>query len=586
MQRCRRFRVAMGLTLGLLLWHPCLRLVWAGDEVRHQVQRKFDVRIPMRDRVHLSADIWMPVEEGRYPVILMRTPYLKTMGLLRYPEHGDYFVTRGYVLAVQDVRGRGDSEGVYNFHLDDAEDGYDTVEWLAAQPWSTGKVGMMGVSYLGGVQWMAARARPPHLVCIAPTAAGGLDGIFNYLGGAVVMGWSIPWLNVVSARIHQTANSRGMDWDRVFKHRPLNTMDEAFGRVIPLYRKFMKYPDWDPYWKKVQFPPEVFRQIDIPVLHVTGWWDTDQPMAMFMWRGMATHSAAKEKQFLLAGPWTHRQTFLGGVTKLGEMEFSGDSVVDNKAVHLTFFDHYLKGKGTHDFPRARVYVTGDNRWRDFAQFPPADVEYRKLYLHSGGRANSYIGDGSLSWAVPPAGEPQDRFTFDPENPVPSALNGEEMPLDHRPIERRDDVLVYTTELLREPVEVIGRSYVELYAASDARDTDFTAKILDVFPDGRAVRLASLPLGVIRARYRNGLHEPQLLTPGKPERFRIDLFDFAHTFLPGHRVRIEVSSSGYPFIAPNQNTGNPVATDTEWKVAQQTIYHDAEHPSHLALPVME
>lgn len=572
------------LIVFLLLGTMPFGLMAANEQ--HQVRTRFDVRMPMRDGVHLSADIWMPAAPGRYPVILMRTPYVKANERSHYPEQGVYFANHGYVLAVQDTRGRGDSDGVYNFYFADLEDGYDSIEWLAAQPWSTGQVGMMGVSYVGAVQWMAARTHPPHLACIAPTASGTLDGIFNYQGGALVMGWSIPWLNVVQGRIYQSPNAKGVDWDRVFKHRPLSTMDEAFGRKIPLYQKFLEHPDWDPYWKRIQFGPDVFRQIDIPVLHVTGWFDADQATAMHMWRGMAQYSPAKEKQYLLAGPWTHGQTFRGGETKLGEMEFSGDSVMDHKELHRAFFDHCLKGsKREFDFPRARIYVTGENRWHDFEQYPPTAVRPSKLYLSSSGRANSFLGNGELSWDLPDADQTHDQFTFDPQHPVPSAMNGEDLPYDHRPIERRDDVLVYTSETLDEILTVVGRTWVELYAASDARDTDFTAKILDVYPDGRAIKLGPLPVGVIRARYRNALDQPELLTPGKVEHYRINLFDFAHSFQLGHRVRIEISSSAYPFIAPNQNTGNPVATDTDWKIAHQTIYHDGDYPSHVLLPVL-
>lgn len=576
----KRRWLVVALILGMMPF-----AVNAADK-QHQIKAEFGVRIPMRDGVHLSADMWMPAEPGRYPIILMRTPYLKTMEKLQYPEHGAYFAGHGYVLVVEDTRGRGDSEGVYNFYLDDLDDGYDTIEWLAAQQWSTGRVGMMGVSYLGAVQWMAARTGPPHLMCIAPTASGTLDGIFNYLGGALVMGWSIPWLNVVQGRIYQSPNARGVDWDRVFEHRPLLTMDEALGRRIPLYRQFLEHPDWDPYWNKIQFGPDVFRKINIPVLHVTGWFDADQPTAMHMWRGMAQHSAVQDEQYLLSGPWTHSQTFLGGQTSLGEMQFSGDSVIDNKSLHRRFFDYCLKEtESKFDFPRARIYVTGENQWHDFDQYPPATVQGRKLYLMSGGRANSYRGDGQLSWNLPGEDQSHDQFTFDPHRPVPSALNGEDIPYDHRPIERRDDVLVYTSAVLDEPLEVIGRSTLELYAASDALDTDFTAKILDVYPDGRAIKLGPLPVGVIRARYRRALDRPELLKPGKVESYRINLFDIAHSFLPGHRVRIEISSSAYPFIAPNQNTGNPVATDTDWKVANQTIYHEHDYPSHVMLPVL-
>ena len=538
----------------------------------------------MRDGITLSADIWLPLPEGRYPVILMRTPYLKTMALLRFPELGRYFASRGYVLAVQDVRGRGDSDGEFGFLPDDNQDGYDTVEWLARQSWSGGRVGMMGVSYLGSVQWMAARSGAPSLVGMVPTASGGFGAAFNYSGGALLAGWAFGWTNVVQSRIYQGPNTAGVDMDRVYAHRPHMTMDEAFGRKMPLYRRFLEHPDWDPYWESIQFGPETYAEIDVPALHVAGWFDGDQPSALEYWKGMRAHSPARDQQYLLLGPWTHRQTFLGGATELGEMEFSPDSVVDNRALHLAFFDRYLRGSAeSFDFPRARVYVMGDNRWRDLEDYPPPQAVFKKLYFHSQGHANTMFGDGALSWD-PPVEEPDDSFTYDPKNPSPVTPD-RQSPLDQRPIERRPDVLVYTSQVLERRLEVIGNPFVELYAASDARDTDFTAKIMDVYPDGRAIRLGPLPVGIIRARFRNGYADPQLLEAGRVEKYRILLRDLAHTFLPGHRVRIEISSSAYPFLAPNQNTGNPIATDTEWRVAHQTVHHDREYLSHVALPLM-
>jgi putative CocE/NonD family hydrolase len=539
----------------------------------------------MRDGVTLSADLWEPSSDDPHPAILVRTPYLRTMEKLEFPEWGQCFASRGYVFVVQDVRGRGDSEGDFGFLPADRADGYDTIEWLARQPWCDGRIGMLGVSYMGSVQWLAARERPPHLVCLASTAAGGLDVVFNYQGGAFLMGWAVPWTNLVSGRLSPEFEPGKSDWDRVYEHRPILTMDEALGAPMPLYRMFVEHPDQDPHWESVRFPPAAFRKIDIPALHVAGWFDGDQPSALHFWSGMASHSPARDCQHLLLGPWTHEQAFLGGVTKLGELEFSLDSVIDTKAIHLAFFDHYLKEVSPcFDFPRARVYVTGDNRWCDFDEYPPRATAFHRLYLHSAGHANSLAGDGTLS-ADPPNYEVPDRYAYDPRNPVPSALNGEDLPLDHRPIEERPDVLVYTSGVLTSGLMVIGEPVVELFAASDCRDTDFTAKLLDVHPDGRAVKLGTLPVGVIRARYRRDPREADLLTPGRPESYRIRLFDLAHTFLPGHSVRLEISSSAFPFVAPNQNTGNPVATDTAWQVAHQTIYHDSERPSSLSLPLL-
>jgi hypothetical protein len=298
---------------------------------------------------------------------------------------------------------------------------------------------------------------------------------------------------------------------------------------------------------------------------------------------MAAHSPARDQQYLLIGPWHHIQTFFGGKTSVGEMEFTDDSIVDTAALHADFYAHYLKG-GTEsfDFPRARVYVTGSNRWRDFDAYPPKESHERRLYLHGGGKANSADGDGVLGWEKS-GGEPTDNYIYDPRQPVPSG-GPQGLGADRRSIEQRQDVLVYTGELLSESLEIIGPVIVELFAATDGRDTDFTANLIDVYPDGTAVRLGSPNAGIIRARYRDGFGPGKLLTPGKIEKYRISLADIGHTFLPGHRLRLEISSSAYPLINPNQNTGNPIATDTEWRVAKQTIYHDADHPSALILPV--
>ncbi len=553
--------------------------------VSAQVRPQFDVRAPMRDGVELSADIWFPAEQGPHPTIVVRNPYMKTMSLLNPPKLAGYFAERGYAVVMQDVRGRGDSEGEFGFFFADAEDGYDTIEWVAAQPWSNGDVCMMGVSYLATVQWLAAREQAPHLRCIVPTApAGDYFNELPYQGGAFDMQWALGWINGTSGRISQD-NAIMVDWDEVFEHRPLLTMDSVMGRKMPLYRDFLLNHTMNDYWKRIQFTEEDFRSMDIPALHVTGWFDGDQPGAMYYWTGMARHSPATDKQFLVVGPWNHVQTFVGGALRLGAMEFTGESVIDNKAIHLAFFDRYLKGAAQEfDHPRARVYVTGANEWRDFDEYPPAQVESRSLYMQSGGRANSLTGDGRLSWDAP-SEQPPDRFTYDPHHPVPSSIGGEVLAADRRPIERRDDVLVYTSDELTDAVEIIGPVSVELYAATDARDTDFTANIMDVYPDGRAVKLGSRTSGIIRARYRNGYERTELVTPGKTERYTIQLGHIGHAFLPGHRIRIEISSSAAPAYNPNQNTGNPVATDTEWKIAHQTIYHDRARPSRLLLPWM-
>src|ERR1043166_4403456 len=549
-----------------------------------QARPRFGVMIPQRDGVKLAADMWLPEAPGKYPTILIRTPYLKTMALLKAAELGKYFGSRGYALVVQDTRGRGDSEGQFDFFFPEGPDGYDTIEWLAGQPWSQGKRGVVGVSYLGTVQWLAAREHPPHLVCIAPTAPAGrwLEEL-PYQGGAFGHRWALNWLNGTSGRTQQ-GNTEGIDWDKVLAHRPLLTADSVMGRPMRLYREFLQNPLMASYWKRIQFTPEDFTRIDIPTLTVTGWYDGDQPGAMFYWRGLMANAPAKDKHFLLAGPWTHAQTFAGGSEKVGDTELTPESVVDNRAIHAAFFDWCLKGTSQRfDAPRARVYVTGANVWRTFDAYPPANSAPRQLYLQSGGRANSIEGDGRLSWTAP-VEQPPDRYTYDPKHPTPGSIGGESLSNDRRPIQRRDDVLVYTSEPLTEPLEIIGDVRVNLQASTDALDTDFTAVLSDVFPDGRALKLGPR-IGILRARYHNGFVKEELLTPNKAERFPIELFDIAHSFQPGHRIRLEIASSAAPEFNPNQNTGNPVATDTVWKVARQIVYHDRARASAITLPVV-
>jgi putative CocE/NonD family hydrolase len=329
---------------------------------------------------------------------------------------------------------------------------------------------------------------------------------------------------------------------------------------------------------------EDYEAIDISVLTVTGWFDTAQPGALYYWLGSEAHApAARDTRHLVIGPWNHAQTYVGGATALGDWVFSEDSIIDLQKLRLAFFDRYLKGEGgTAELPdRCRLYVTGSNAWHTFETYPPQGVEYRALYLHSGGAANTYEGDGRLDWRAP-EDEPPDRYTYDPEVPV---IDFGALPEDRRPFQKRTDVLVYTSDVLEEPLTVIGPVGLKLYAASDCLDTDFFAYFLDVFPDGRAV-LVTHRNGVLRARYRKGMDRQVFLAPNQPELFEIRLNHAGHTFLPGHRVRIEISSSWFPVQYPNPNTGNPIATDTESRVAHQTVFHDRRQPSHVLLPVVK
>jgi len=554
--------------------------LFAGQSAEAQMRALFDERVPMRDGVELSADVWLPAAEGNFPAILLRTPYLKAPQFGRYAL--EYFVQHGYAVVLQDVRGRGDSDGEFDFYFGEGEDGYDTIEWIAQQAWSSGDVGMSGGSYLGTVQWLAARERPPHLRCIIPTAASGrLFDELPYLGGGFRLGWALEWLNDVSGRASQGPSTAALDRAAIVAHRPLLTMDEFMGRRMPLWKAFLEHPTLDDFWAPIAYSADNFAQVDIPVLTVTGWFDGDQPGALFYWDGMNAHNPGNREHYLVIGPWEHANTYLGGALEVGEMTLAPQSVLPIQEVRRKFFDYCLKkSEPSFSAPQARAYVTGAEVWREFDAYPALEIEYTPLYLHSGGGANSLDGDGTLSWNEP-VGEAVDSFTYDPKNPVPAGGHA----TDQRPVQSREDVLVYTTGILEEAVEIVGRVFVELHAASDALDTDFMAKIQDVYPDGSAIALGPVAAGVRRARYRNGYEKTELLTPNNPELFEIELFDIGHAFLPGHRIRIEISSSAFPLVNPNQNTGNPVATDTEWQVANQTIFHDRRRPSHVLLPIL-
>ena len=568
------------MVIGAFLGGLLIAVVWS--PAMAQVQQRFGVRTPLRDGIELVSDLWLPETPGRYPTVLVRTPYLKAKE--RWVNLGHTFAREGYAFMVQDVRGRGDSEGEFDFFFPDGEDGFDTIEWIGEQSWSNGQVGMMGGSYRATVQWLAARERPTPLVCLFPQAAAGryFDEL-PYMGGAFLMEWALDWMNGTAGRIGQGANAGHTDWDKVYAHRPLITMDSVMGRAIPLYRDALTHSTADEYWQRILFSSSDFAEMDIPALTVTGWFDVDQPGAIHYWEGMRAYSPARDQQYFLSGPWNHGETRTGGSPMIGQLERTSRSMIDIDALALSWFNHCLKQEPqTFDFPRARVFLTGTNEWRDLADYPPPSMEQRRLYLHSTGHANTLYGDGALTWNEP-TDEPSDSYLYNPRHPVPSgpAQVGE----DQRVVQRRDDVLVYTTEVLEAPLTMLGRVWVVIHASTDARDTDFVAKLTDVYPDGRALLLGTWPAGVIRARYREGRDREVLVTPGEVEEYRIELFDMGHTFLPGHRVRIEITSSAHPFINPNQNTGNPVATDVEWRDAQQIIYHDQERPSYVLLPVL-
>lgn len=569
-----------------------------------------DVPMTARDGVVLRADVYRPDGPGRFPVLLSRLPYDKNGR--RRPGDIDVFVEHGYVVIMQDTRGRFASDGgEYEPLVWEAQDGHDAVEWAAQLPYADGNVGTMGQSYLGATQYLLAPTRPPHLRAAFPASApADFHQCWAYhTGGAFELGWQIPYA-ILMAR--DTIERQGLtatllpELERVlaaaptpwapplgpeaYRRLPLTAWAELLEPVAKYLGDYLRHPhDGAPWWAINVERRHV--EIDVPMYHVTSWYDIFLHGGIANFQGLrrfAKTEPARAAQKLLIGPWAHLFPYTSPTsTGTGEIDFGSAALVDLHETQLRWFDHWLKGvdTGILDEPPVRIFVMGDNRWRDEREWPLARTRYTPYYLGGGGRANTAGGDGTLGPAAP-AEDPADHFVYDPADPVPTR-GGNTLILamgvmDQRPVEARADVLVYTSEVMTAGLEVTGPIAVTLYAASTAPDTDFTAKLVDVHPDGYARNLAD---GIIRARYRGSRTTPTLLTAGEVTRFAIDLWATSHVFLPGHRIRVEISSSNFPRFDRNLNTGEDQATGTRWQTARQTIFHDARYPSHVMLPVI-
>jgi uncharacterized protein len=561
------------------------------------VQKNVEAR--MRDGVILRADVYRPDTQERLPALLERTPYSKNPG--REDSRFHRLAAHGYVVIVQDTRGRYMSDGVARPH-DEGEDGYDTVEWAATLPYVNGRIGTFGGSYSATTQLIAAPLRPPHLAAMFPSSSYNSRYDMVFQGGAFYLADGLSW-NLgqgadVRRRTHQPEVQRdspiGMSEieRQLFAnswlwHVPLKTMNAMdVRRFSPAYFDMLGHPSYDGYWKTFDIEAR-HTEIDVPAYHVTGWYDTLLSGTLRNFTGLRQHARsdrARSAQRLVVGPWTHSRPTLES-TKIGDVDFGSDAGFALEALMFDWFDYWLKDAPTSVLSRApvRLFVMGAKSWRDEREWPLARAVPTPFYLHSGGRANTLDGDGTLSEAAPST-EASDRFIYDPWNPVPTGQRGgySRMPTDQRPVEQRPDVLVYSTAPLAAPVEVTGPIEVKLWVASSATDTDFTAKLIDVFPDGTARVLND---GILRARYRNGKTTPALLTPGEPVELTIDVGATSNAFAAGHRIRVEISSSNFPRFDRNPNTGAAFGESAELRRAEQTVFHDRERPSRIVLPVV-
>jgi putative CocE/NonD family hydrolase len=565
----------------------------------HRVRTQLGLAVPMRDGTRLSTDVYLPDAPGPFPVILVRTPYGKNVDYV--VEDGVYFASRGYALVAQDVRGRYDSEGPWLPFAHEALDGYDAQEWCGTQPWSTGKVGTSGASYVALTQWLPAALRNRHLAAMAPRVGfSRLHDNWVYTGGAFQLAFNLRWGAI---QMHTRTNQVQYLWlpteqhlSSLFWHLPLATGDEEAGRVCDFYRDWIRHPDDGPYWDRLGNIEQSYGEIDVPAYGFGGWYDVflQGTLNNFMGVRGRGRSERARRQKVLIGPWVHNLGNRGRERRTGDVDFGPDALIDLRGEELRWFDHWLLGldSGVLDEPPVRVFVMGRNQWRTADDWPIPGTRYVPYYFHSGGRAASLFGDGRLDPRAP-EGEPPDSFVYDPDDPVPtiggSTCCGEDVtpvsmgPRDQRPAEWRPDVLVFTSPPLPADLEVVGPVKVVLWAASSAPDTDFTAKLVDVAPEGSATNVAQ---GIIRARYRDSLATPRLLEPGRPERFEIDCWSTANCFQRGHRIRVEISSSNFPQFDRNPNTGHAFGAEDAVTRATQTVFHDRSRPSHIVLPVID
>jgi uncharacterized protein len=557
-----------------------------------------------RDGVALRADVYRPEAQGAYPVLVRRTPYGRRLNDLAADfSEAHYFASHGYLVVVQDTRGRHASDGVWYPFVYEARDGYDTIEWAATLPGSCGVVGTFGQSYGAISQYLAATQRPPHLKTCIPVSAYQLAfENFWYNAGALELSWLLSYfVNMAEdvlagegddaaiaelAKLKADPNVRfsAMTEDAL-RHLPLRDWIDRLGRGASFLDDILSHSTDGPYWWATDLSRQLFN-INVPMLHVGSWYDIANRDTPLFFTGLQSSALnSRDQHAMIMGPWAHQLPFSqptsGGT---GDIDFGPEAAISLVDIERRWFDHYLKGDGS-GIPRSpvRIFVMGENRWRDEPQWPLERTAYTAYYLHSGGSANSLNGDGFLS-VEEPGDEPADHYRYDPDNPVPTAggrfVGGGVA--DQRNNQSRDDVLVYTGAELAEDLEITGQCTVKLHAATSAVDTDFVAVLSDVRRDGYAQNLAE---GIARARFRKSLANPSPLEPNIPYELTIQLWNISHVLRAGHRIRLHITSSDFPRWDRNAGTGTPTGTDTTLRSADQTVLHDHVHPSRVVLPVI-
>jgi putative CocE/NonD family hydrolase len=552
--------------------------LWPGAVSDSAYAVTVDTAVPMRarDGTTLMGQMVRPAGEGPFPVILSRTPYGRRAG----QGEARFFAQRGYIYVSQDVRGRFGSGGTFRDMVGQDADGYDAVEWAASLPGSNGKVGMIGGSYVGLTQWQAAVMRPPHLAAIVPIVSPP-DPWLNYPYWNMVFGVGVV-ANACFVAEKTNQDVSGLDVERGFRILPVASIPARLGcRRNAYWDDWMSHPTLDDFWRSVSYQSRV-PGVQAPALGISGWFDDDG-------NGTTTNFIALGRgpghpfQRMVIGPWSHR-----GTPDLLNGDFGEDAYVTHNLLALRWFDHYLKGadNGVDREPPVDLFIMGDNMWRKENEWPLARTRWARFYLHARGAANTAGGSGTLD-TIPPRAEPADTFSYDPGNPTPYIVDPREFELnlneDYSRLEsERHDVLVYTSAPLGRDVEVTGPLSVTLWAATDAKDTDWHAMLLDVQPDGSAYRVQD---GITRARFHEGFDRERFPVRSRPAQYTIDLWHTGMVFKAGHRIRVAVASAAFPKYGRNLNTGGDNNRDSTYVTAHQRILHDRTHPSFITLPVI-
>jgi putative CocE/NonD family hydrolase len=532
----------------------------------------FDLGCLTRDGVRLSSDVFLPAHSAPAPAVLLRTPYEKTRS--DFVEWAKRFATHGYSFVIQDVRGRGDSDGVFTPWSDEFDDGYDAVEWVAARPWCDGQVGMLGGSYLAWVQWAAAARHPPHLRTLVTSGSPGRwFRDWPYRFGALWAEDYVEWVNRVSARLNQPATS--IDWSEIHENRRPRAMDTVLGRPMPHWQECLDHATFDEFWQRLTITG--YDAMDFPALHITGWFDACAPGEFHHFREMIAASPAAGRQSLLLGAWDHGGACTTGQAVAGALDLGAASSLDLPGIWLAWFDRWLRNRGGATWPTVRYFAMGANAWRDADGWPPSDAEERSVYLTAEGRLA----------LQPPESPSASAFQYDPSDPTPAmaSLTADPLPewspreIDF--LEQRPDVLVFTSDPLPQPLEVAGPVRLEVFASSSAVDTDFAAVLADVGLDERAILVSH---GILRASFRDSLTHPTPLVPEECYPLTIELTELGHMFQPGHSLRLIVTSCLFPYYHPNPNTGASYGDELagEYTIAKQTIHAGGDRPSRLVV----